>query len=325
MREFIFVPASNLDTAAAEMARPGAAAIGGGTDLMQLLKDGVETPDRLVDLETLLDPKITEQNGGLRIGAAARMADVAADPRVHRSWPVVSQALLLSASPQVRNMATMGGNLLQRTRCRYFRDTGFARCNKRSPGSGCGAMDGDNRDLAILGTSKSCIANYPGDLAVALVAMDAELELQGPQGERRLPVANLHRLPEDRPDLETNLLAGEVITAINLPPPPKGAKSTYVKVRDRTSFAFSLASCAAALSIAGGQVRSARIAVGGVASKPWRLEAVEAALVGKRPSPDLFAQAAAHAGAGAVPQSRNGYKLALLQRTVTRALTLVAV
>lgn len=321
MRDFRFAPATDLHQANAAARLPGQVYIGGGTDLMQLLKDGIATPDALIDLPPLLAADIQAGPQGLAIGAAARMADVAAHPLVARQYPVLAQALLASASPQVRNMATIGGNLLQRTRCRYFRDTGFA-CNKRDPGSGCPALQGESRDLAILGTSRFCIANHPSDMAVALLALDATLELQGPDGARRVPLAEFHREPQDRPDIETNLLPGEAISRIVVPASVLAARSAYLKLRDRTSFAFALASAAIAVQIEGGVIRAARVAVGGVATRPWRLPAVEAALAGQKPDPALFARAAALATEGARTTRQNEYKLVLLQRTVARALAL---
>jgi xanthine dehydrogenase YagS FAD-binding subunit len=323
MQQFTFVAASDLTAATAAAAPPDSKFIAGGTDLMQLMKEDAETPTLLVDLVPLLGHDIQVGQQGLRIEAGARMADVAAHPQVVAGWPVVSQALLASASPQVRNMATIGGNLLQRTRCLYFRDTGFA-CNKRNPGSGCPALQGDNRELAILGTSEYCIANHPSDLAVALVALDARLELQGPAGARQVPLAEFHREPGDRPDIETNLLPGEVIRAVFVPAGALASRSAYLKVRDRSSFAFALTSAAVALDIANGTIRAARVAVGGVATRPWRLPAVEAALVGQAPSADLFEAAARHAPEGARTTSQNSFKTILLTRTVARALRTVA-
>ena len=323
MRDFHFVPAAGLDQAAAAAKVAGQIYIGGGTDLMQLMKDGVQAPDGLIDLPPLLPTTIAASQQGVTIGAGAAMADVATHPDIHARFPVLAQALLASASPQVRNMATIGGNLLQRTRCRYFRDTGFA-CNKRDPGSGCPALQGENRDLAIFGTSQYCIATHPSDMAVAMLALDATLDLLGPNGARQIRLADLHREPEDHPEIETNLLQGEAIRAVILADAPVARRSVYLKVRDRTSFAFAMASAAVGLQIEGGVIRQARIAVGGVATKPWRLPAVEAALAGQAPGEDMFRQAAAHAADGAKPAHQNGFKVTLLRNTVARALALAA-
>ena len=240
---------------------------------MQLAKDNVETPERLVDLEVLNASRIHAGRDRLRLEPLARMSDVAAHPEVAARWPVLSQALLESASPQVRNMATMGGNLLQRTRCGYFRDTGFA-CNKRAPGSGCPAINGENRMHAILGGSDQCIATYAGDMAVALMVLDAELELTGPNGKRTVPIGDFHRVPGDTPHIETVLLPGEMITGIDIPASAAAKRSYYLKVRDRASFEFALVSAAVALDLDGGTIRAVRVAAGGVGTKPWRLPEV---------------------------------------------------
>jgi xanthine dehydrogenase YagS FAD-binding subunit len=298
--------------------------IAGGTDLMQLMKDNVETPDRLVDLEQLPLTRIVADNGSLRLEAMARMSDVAAHPVVRDRFPVISQALLTSASPQIRNMGTMGGNLLQRTRCGYFRDTGFA-CNKREPGSGCPAINGENRMLAILGGSTHCIASHPSDLAVALVALDATVELRGANGaQRSLPLRDFHREPGDTPNIETNLGPGEMIAAIIVPDTPAAQRSHYLKVRDRTSFEFALVSAAVAMQASDGTIHDVRVAAGGVGTKPWRLPEVETALHGKPLNDQVLREAAAQAGQGAQPASQNGFKLTLLRRTVLRALQTVA-
>jgi xanthine dehydrogenase YagS FAD-binding subunit len=247
------------------------------------------------------------------------MSDVAAHHEVVTRWPVLSQALLASASPQIRNMATMGGNLLQRTRCGYFRDTGFA-CNKRIPGSGCPAINGENRMLAILGGSEHCIASYPGDMAVALIALNARVELTGVSGKRSVPIEDFHVLPGDTPDIETVLTRGEMITGIDIPASAAAQRSHYLKVRDRTSFEFALVSAAVAADLDGRTIRSVRIAAGGVGTKPWRLPEVEAALTGRPADPATLRAAAERAGAGAQPASMNAFKLVLLRRTVLRAL-----
>ena len=298
----------------------GAKFIAGGTDLMQLLKDNVETPSRLIDLERIGLSGITVDERGVRIEALARMSDVAAHPVVRERFPVVSQALLASASPQVRNMATIGGNLLQRTRCGYFRDIG-SDCNKREPGSGCPAIRGENRMLAILGTSDRCIATHASDLAVALVALDAEVELYRANSPvRRVPLAQFYRLPGETPHIETMLAPGEIIAAVLVPGSDAARKSHYLKLRDRASFEFALVSVAVALDAADGVVRDVRIAAGGVGTRPWRLPEVENALRGQSVSEETLRAAAERAGEGARPVSQNGFKQVLLRRAVMRAL-----
>lgn len=294
--------------------------IAGGTDLMQLLKDEDEQPARLVDLDFVLSDTIEAGSQGVRIGALAHMSDTAAHPAIVRDYPVVSQALLASASPQVRNMATIGGNLLQRTRCGYFRDTGFP-CNKRAPGSGCPAIDGENRMHAILGGSDHCIATNAGDLAVALVSLDAVLELHGPDGAREVKLADFHVLPEDHPHIETVLRPAELIVAVRIPASPLARRSAYLKVRDRASFEWAVVSAAVALDVAAdGTISDARIALGGVGTKPWRAPQAEAALRGRQRGEDVFAQAAAAAVQGARPRRDNGFKVVLAQRAMVRAL-----
>jgi xanthine dehydrogenase YagS FAD-binding subunit len=276
MQAFTLTQPRDTQAAIAAATQAGSKYIAGGTDLLQLAKDNVETPERLVDLEVLNVSRIHAGSDRLRLEPLARMSDVAAHPEVAARWPVLSQALLESASPQVRNMATMAGNLLQRTRCGYFRDTGFA-CNKRSPGSGCPAINGENRMHAILGGSDQCIATYAGDMAVALIVLDAELELTGPNGKRTVPIGDFHRIPGDTPHIETVLLPGEMITAIDIPASAAAKRSQYLKVRDRASFEFALVSAAVALELDGGTIRAVRVAAGGVGTKPWRLPEVEAA------------------------------------------------
>lgn len=303
---------------------PQTAYIAGGTDLMQLLKDNIENPTRLIDLDHVLDSKIVMGSQFVRIGALATMTDVAAHPDLIRHFPVVSQALLASAAPQLRNMATVGGNLLQRTRCSYFRDVGFP-CNKRVAGSGCPALKGENRNLAILGGSTSCIATNASDLAVSLVALDAELEVHAEGGStRRVKLVDFHRLPGDTPHIETVLQPGEIIAAIEIPAHPIAPRSGYLKLRDRASFEFALVSAAVALDVEGGVIREARIAMGGVATKPWRAEKAEAALRGEKPGEDLFRHAAGLVTEGANPASQNQFKVTLVQRAVARALSTVA-
>src|SRR5438105_3615334 len=249
--------------------------IAGGTDMVQLLQEYVRRPDRLVSLAGLLDDRIELGPQGLRLGAAATMAEVAAHPGVVEQFPLISEALLASASPQVRNQATIGGNLLQRTRCPYFRDVGYAECNKRAPGSGCAAIGGENRWHAVLGTSENCIAAHASDLAVALAALDAVVELRGADRQRTVSLIDLYRLPDATPHIETVLEPGEVISAITVPANTAARRSHYVKVRDRASFEFAVVSAAVALDMEGARIRRARIACGGVGTKPWRLPAVE--------------------------------------------------
>jgi xanthine dehydrogenase YagS FAD-binding subunit len=247
------------------------------------------------------------------------MADVAAHPAVVAQFPVISEALLNSASPQVRNQATMGGNLLQRTRCPYFRDVGYAACNKRAPGSGCAAIGGENRWHAVLGTSDNCIAANPSDLAVALIALDASIEVRGTNGQRTVPLTEFHRLPADTPHIETVLELGEVITAITVPASPAARRSHYLKVRDRASFEFAVVSAAVALDIGGGRIRTARVALGGVGTKPWRAPRVEAALTGANLDPAVLRAAAALAAEGAQGHGHNNFKIELMQRAIVRA------
>jgi xanthine dehydrogenase YagS FAD-binding subunit len=323
MQAFSLIEPRDVAAAVTAASAPGAKYIAGGTDLLQLAKDNVETPTRLVDLEGLRAGGVLASADRLRLEPLARMSDVAAHPDVVARWPVLSQALLASASPQIRNMATMGGNLLQRTRCGYFRDTGFA-CNKRVPGSGCSAIHGENRMLAILGGSEHCIATYPGDMAVALIALDAQVELTGAKGTRTVPVESFHVLPGDTPHIETVLAPGEMITATEIPASAAARRSYYLKVRDRASFEFALLSVAVALDLDGRAIRGVRVAAGGVGTKPWRLPEVEAALTGRTADAATLRAAAEQAGAGAQPASMNGFKLVLLRRTVLRALQTVS-
>ncbi|MGE0257983.1 MAG: xanthine dehydrogenase family protein subunit M [Alphaproteobacteria bacterium] len=293
--------------------------IAGGTDMVQLLQEDVRQPDRLVSLAGLLDNRIAVAPPGLRIGAAVTMAEAAAHPAVVERFPVIAEALLESASPQVRNQATIGGNLLQRPRCPYFRDVGYNACNRRAPGSGCSAIDGENRRHAVLGTSDSCIAAHASDLAVALVALDAAVEVLGPGGRRTVPLDALYRLPGDTPHIATILEPGEVIAAIMVPADPAARRSHYLKVRDRASFDFALVSAAVALDIEAGRIRRARVALGGVGTKPWRVPQVEAALAGAGPDPAMLRQAAALAAEGARGYGHNDFKIELMQRAIVRA------
>lgn len=301
----------------------GAKFLAGGTNLIDLMKNGVENPPRLVDINRLPLDKITPlPGGGLRLGALARNSDTANHPLVRKNYPLLSQAILSGASPQLRNLATDGGNLLQRTRCPYFMDPAFPKCNKRAPGSGCGALEGFNRRHAILGASEQCIATHPSDMAVALAALGATVQVRGPRGERAIPIAEFHRLPGDTPQIDTTLRADELIFAIDLSPSPYAQHSRYVKIRDRASYDFALVSVAAALELENGIIRSARLALGGVAHKPWRSEKAEALLQGKQLDTEAFQAAAEAALSGAKPQKQNAYKIELAKRTMVRALTL---
>ncbi len=324
MRQLTISRPADADAAIAAVLAPESAFIAGGSDLMQLMKDRVENPAHLVDLDALPLATVTVGADGITAGALVRMADFAAHPAVVRDYPMVSQALLASASPQVRNMGTMGGNLLQRTRCLYFRDTGFA-CNKRAPGSGCPAIHGENRSLAVLGTSPDCIASNPSDLAVALVALGAAVQVRGANGAtRRIPVADLHRLPGNTPDVDTVLAPGDLIETVFIPASEAARRSVYVKMRDRASFEFALVSAAVGLDIDGGAIRDARVAMGGVGTKPWAMPQVEAALRGQPATDATFHAAAALATDGAQPASQNAFKLKLMPRVLVRALQTAA-
>jgi xanthine dehydrogenase YagS FAD-binding subunit len=320
MENFTLAAPQTIEAALATAQQPDTKFIAGGTDLLQLMKDFVERPKQLVDLDGLPFDRFSIGNDGARIGALVRMSDLADDPDLRRHYPLVAEALLASASPQVRNMATIGGNLLQRTRCGYFRDVGFAACNKRQPGSGCAAIQGVNRLHAILGGSDHCVATHASDLAVALTALDAAIELQGGDGMRTVPIGEFYRLPGDAPERETTMRPGEIVTAILLPPPGRAERSHYLKLRDRASFEFALVSAAVVVALEDGRIRSARVAMGGVGTRPWRLPAVEAALAGAPTSREALTAATASAAAGARPLAENGFKIPLMQRTLVRAL-----
>src|SRR5437660_1345786 len=323
MEAFTLATPSDIDGALAAASGPDTKFVAGGTDLVQLMQDWVERPKRLIDLDALPLDRIELSAQGVRIGALARMSEVADHAELRRLYPVITEALLASASPQIRNMATIGGNLLQRTRCGYFRDTGVAACNKRRPGSGCSAILGFNRLHAVLGGSDYCIATHPSDLAVALAALDAAVEVQGSDGVRTVAINEFYLVPGDTPERETVLRPGDLITAILVPPPGMGERSHYLKLRDRASFEFALVSAAVAIALDDGRIRSARIAVGGVGTKPWRLPNVEAALAGAAVTPTVLTEAAAHAAEGARPFRDNAFKIALMQRAVARALATV--
>jgi xanthine dehydrogenase YagS FAD-binding subunit len=294
--------------------------LGGGTTLIDLMKLNVETPERLVDINRLPLGKIEEtRDGGLTIGATVRNSDLAYHPQVQRDYSVLSQAILQGASAQIRNMATTAGNLLQRTRCVYFRDTAMA-CNKREPGSGCPAITGHNRTLAILGASEHCIATNPSDMCVALAALEAIVHIQGPKGSRAIAFGDFHLLPGDTPHRETVLEPGDLITHVTLPPPIAGSKQVYLKLRDRASYEFALASAAVVLTIASGKITRARVALGGVGTKPWRSPEAEAALTGNPANEGTFRQAADTALRHAKPQTENKFKIELAKRCVMHSL-----
>jgi xanthine dehydrogenase YagS FAD-binding subunit len=322
MQIFDYARAATLSDAISAAAQPGTMVVAGGTELLNWMKDGIVAPRRLVDLNDLpgLD-QIDAGDHGLRIGALARMGDVAAHPAVRRDYPALSQALLTSASAQIRNMASIGGNLLQRTRCPYFRAETDVACNKRRQGSGCAALAGEDRFAAIFGWSERCIATHPSDLAVALVALDAVVHVAGPSGARQIPIADLYRLPGDTPERETVLEAGELITAVEVPASTLARRSHYLKLRERASYEFALASAAVALDLDGTHIRAARIALGGMAPKPWRLGDAEVAMRGLSLEDEPALRTVLDAGfADARPRRHNGFKIELAKRAVIRAL-----
>jgi xanthine dehydrogenase YagS FAD-binding subunit len=320
---FRYRRAFEISDAFIQGSRAGAAYVAGGTDRLQLWKAGVMAPEGVVDISRLPFDEIAFADNRLALGALARLSDVAVHPDVRRHHPLLAEAILASASGQIRNMATVGGNLLQRTRCPYFRSEGLA-CNKRAPGSGCGALSGENRQAAIFGASPSCVATHASDLAVALMALDAEVEVFGADGARRLPLRDLYRLPGETPARETNLAAGELITGIAVPDASRfAARSTYLKIRDRASFEFAVVAVAAALRVEHGIIAEARLSAGGVAPLPWRFSRSEAALVGRAPDPEAFAAAGDLAIADARPLAHNGFKIDLLRNAVIRALQTV--
>lgn len=298
--------------------------MGGGTTLIDLMKLNVETPDRVLDINRLpLDQIEATPDDGLKIGATVRNSNLAHHPKVEKDYSVLSQALLQGASAQIRNMATVGGNLLQRTRCVYFRDTAMP-CNKREPGTGCPAITGHNRTLAILGTSEDCIATNPSDMCVAMAALEVTIHVQGPKGARAIPFGDFHLLPGNTPHRETVLEPGELITHVTLPPPVVGSKQLYLKLRDRASYEFALASAAIVLTIVGGKITRARIALGGVGTKPWRSPEAETALTGMPANEATFRSAADAALRNAEPQSENKFKIELAKRCLTHALRTAA-
>jgi xanthine dehydrogenase YagS FAD-binding subunit len=322
MQTFAYARAATLSDAISAAAQPDTMVVAGGTELLNWMKDGIVAPGRLVDLNDLsgLD-QIDAGDHGLRIGALARMSDIAGHWAVRRDYPALSQALLSSASPQIRNMASIAGNLLQRTRCPYFRAEIDLACNKRHPGSGCAALEGEDRFAAIFGWSERCIATHPSDLAVALVALDAVVRVAGPSGARQIPIGDLYRLPRDTPERETVLEAGELITAIEVPASTLARRSHYLKLRERASYEFALVSAAVALDLDGTHIRAARIALGGVAPKPWRLSDAEVALSDISLEDEPVLRTVLDAGfADARPRRHNGFKIELAKRAVIRAL-----
>lgn len=327
MKLFAFEKCSDISdavkkTSASDTAQQGANIrfVAGGTTLLDLMKLSVETPDTLVDINRLpLDKIETTRDGGIKIGALVRNSDLANHPYVKSHFPVLSEALLSGASAQLRNMATTGGNLLQKTRCAYFRDTAYA-CNKREPGSGCPAIEGENRTLAILGTSDSCIATNPSDMSVALMALEATIVIKGPGGEREVAIDDFFLLPGSTPHIENVLKPGDLITHVVVKPIPPGSKSVYLKLRDRASYEFALASAAVIVQVENGKVSRARIAMGGVGTKPWRSPEAEKSLSGSAVNEANFRKAAEEALRNAKPQSHNKFKVELAKRCVSHAL-----
>jgi len=320
MKQFEYSRPSTAQAAVQSLSKkPAGQFLAGGTNLIDLMKMQVVAPERLIDLGGLPLNEVKAASGGLQIGALVTNAEAAEHPLVLRNYPLLSKAILAGASPQLRNMATTGGNLLQRTRCPYFFDITMP-CNKRRPGSGCAALKGYNRMHAIFGASDKCIAVNPGDMSVALAAMNAQVEVTGPKGTRSIPIKDFHRLPGDHPELDTTLLPEELITAVTLPPLSASYKTSYLKIRDRTSYAFALVSAAVMLDLDGGRIRDVRIAMGGVAHKPWCLPGVETALRGRTASEAVFADAAAQMLQGAKAYEHNKFKLKLAPNTLTLAL-----
>jgi xanthine dehydrogenase YagS FAD-binding subunit len=321
MFPFDYAHASDVSHAVSSGSRESAKFIAGGTNLVDLMKCTVERPAHVVDINALPLAAIEQTTGGIRIGALARMSDVAAHALVREHAPAISQALLASASPQLRNAASIGGNLMQRPRCPYFRELTWMPCNRRNPGSGCSAIDGENRRHAVLGTSAHCIATHASDLAVAVAALDGVITLHGPHGERHVNAVDFHLLPGDTPHIEHAIKHGELITSVFIPDAPHARRSSYLKVRDRASYDFALAAAAVGLDITSGTIRSARIALGGVATKPWRAHFAESVLIGQAPSADLFRRAAEAEMKGARGSGQNDFKIELAKRTLVRALS----
>jgi len=332
MNPFDYQRVSAPDAAIHAITAPNTKFLAGGTNLIDLMKDGVETPTTLIDINHLALNQVTSNpDGGVTIGALVRNSDLANHHLIRASYPLLTEALLSGASPQLRNMATTGGNLLQRTRCYYFMDTAFPACNKRAPGTGCAAIKGFNRIHAILGQSdhgseshETCIATNPSDMNVALAALNATILVQGPHGKRSIPIADFHRLPGSTPHIDTNLKPDELITAVTLPPARFAQNSHYLKARDRNSYAFALVSVAAGLEMSGDTIKSAGLALGGVAHKPWRSLEAEKSLAGTSPGPDVFRKAADLALAGAKTYEHNAFKVELAKECIVRALTVAA-
>jgi xanthine dehydrogenase YagS FAD-binding subunit len=320
MTPFIYARATDTADAVRLGAERTAKYLGGGTNLVDLLRETIEEPHSLIDVTGLSNVIEERDDGGLLIGAATRNTVLASHHAVRSRYPVLSRALVAGASAQIRNMATVGGNILQRTRCTYFYDNEGSRCNKRNPGQGCDAIEGLNRNHAILGASSACVATHPSDMCVALAALGASVHLRSANGERTLPMTDLHRLPADHPEIETHLDPGELITAVELPALPMAARSTYRKVRDRSSYVFALVSVAAAIELEGDRVVDSRLALGGVAHKPWRAWKFEAALKGQRATTENFRGAAEAELAGAAPLRDNAFKVELARRTIIAVL-----
>jgi xanthine dehydrogenase YagS FAD-binding subunit len=326
MQTFGYVKAASVDRALA--GAPAGRFIAGGTTLVDLMKLNVETPSALVDINLLPLDKVEKlPDGGLRIGALVRNSDLAWNDEVKQHYAVLSQAILSGASPQLRNMATTGGNLLQRTRCAYFREPsagtpGGYGCNKRAPGTGCAALDGFHRTHAILGTSQHCIATHPSDMCVAMAALEAVIHVEGPKGKRTIPFGEFHKLPGETPHIENALEPGELVTYVDLPKPIEGSKSVYLKLRDRASYEFALASAAVVAKVEGGHIRYARVAMGGVGTKPWRSHEAEAVLTGRPTDMATFRRAAEAALAQAKPRTDNAFKVELAKRCLVRTLKL---
>ncbi len=319
MQSFSYTKAQTVE----EAAGAGGRFIGGGTTLVDLMKLNVETPSTLVDITGLPIAEVEKlPDGGLKIGAMVRNSDLAFHPEVKAQYAVLSEALLSGASAQLRNMATTGGNLLQRTRCPYFRDTSYSNCNKRNPGSGCAAIGGHNRMMAILGTSESCIATHPSDMCVGMMALDATIHVSGPKGTRAISIGDFYHLPGTTPNVENALEPGELITHVTLPAPRRQSRQVYLKLRDRASYEFALASAAVVAETSGGHIHYIRVALGGVGTRPWRAHEAEAALMGKPATPAHFRAAAEAALKDAKPQSENGFKVELAKRCIVRALTM---
>jgi xanthine dehydrogenase YagS FAD-binding subunit len=325
MKTFEFEHAADVAGAIERVVATGGKYYAGGTNLLDLMKGGVETPPALIDLRRLgLTNVIETETGGVLIESGVTNSAVANHPLIRTRYPVLSQAILSGATTQLRNMATAGGNLLQRTRCPYFMDAAFVRCNKRVSGSGCAARDGANREHAIFGASDSCVAVHPSDMAIALAILDARVHVQGPDGARTIAIADFFRLPGDEPHRDDTLRAAELIVGIELPPSPFAEHSWYLKVRDRHSYAFALVSVAAGLRLEDGVIQTAAIAMGGVAAKPWRVPDAEALLLGERPTRAIFRHVAERMMVGAQPLSQNGFKVDLGRHAVVRALTKAA-